>query len=121
MGEHLLRLLFLTQLMLSFSAAHAQPPVAEALPAADNPVPPVFPLRYFSVFTTYHPFQEHPQLPWREANDAVGKIGGWRFYAREPQNPDTNEIPAGPGSGGELQKPVAAPSFDQHSGHGSNP
>jgi hypothetical protein len=24
-----------------------------------------------------------PALPWREANDAVERIGGWRAYARE--------------------------------------
>ena len=26
-----------------------------------------------------------PPLAWREANDAVERIGGWRAYAREAQ------------------------------------
>jgi len=118
MGKHLLRWLFLA-VLLSFSAAHAQPPAAEALPAFDKTVPIVSPLQYLSVFTTYRPFQEQPQIPWREANDAVGKIGGWRFYAREAQQPDTNDIPAG--AGGELQQPPALLRFNQHSGQGGNP
>jgi hypothetical protein len=28
-----------------------------------------------------------PPVPWREANDRVERIGGWRAYAREAQAP----------------------------------
>lgn len=27
-------------------------------------------------------------VPWRDANDTVGRIGGWRAYAREAQAPE---------------------------------
>ena len=45
------------------------------------------PLYFLSTFTHYQRFSEQPLLPWREANDAVEKIGGWRFYAREATLP----------------------------------
>ena len=31
--------------------------------------------------------------PWREANDTVNRIGGWRVYAREAQQPDPAWLP----------------------------
>ncbi len=40
---------------------------------------------YRSAFEGYRPFGDPPAVPWREANDAVGRIGGWRAYARETQ------------------------------------
>lgn len=33
-------------------------------------------------------------VSWREANDTVARIGGWRVYARESRPPDT--APAAP-------------------------
>lgn len=47
-------------------------------------LPPLYDL---STFTHYQRFSDQPLLPWREANDAVEKIGGWRFYAREATLP----------------------------------
>lgn len=32
--------------------------------------------------------------PWREANDRVGSIGGWRVYAREAQQPAATAVPS---------------------------
>ena len=34
-------------------------------------------------FENYQPFAEEKVLPWKEANDAVRAIGGWRAYAKE--------------------------------------
>jgi hypothetical protein len=31
----------------------------------------------------YKPFSDEPLIPWKDANDNVGRIGGWREYARE--------------------------------------
>ena len=45
-------------------------------------------LKYSSVFSQYQGFKEQPVLPWRETNDAVEKIGGWRVYAKEAGRPD---------------------------------
>ncbi len=41
-----------------------------------------------SAFEGYQPFAEAPLTPWRESNDTVGRIGGWRAYAREAQDAD---------------------------------
>jgi len=38
---------------------------------------------YRSAFENYQPFAEEKVLPWKEANDTVGAIGGWRAYAKE--------------------------------------
>ena len=58
-------------------------------PAANSGYPtnaePVLPLVYRSTFDAYHAQRDVTLLPWREANDRVGAIGGWRFYAREAQ------------------------------------
>jgi hypothetical protein len=46
---------------------------AERVPAA----------RYESPFAGYRRQREEPVGSWRDANDTVGRIGGWRAYARE--------------------------------------
>lgn len=53
-------------------------------------------LHYQSPLKAYQGFSEQPLHNWREANDLVGRIGGWRTYAQEPyaQEPDTQAIPA---------------------------
>lgn len=40
-----------------------------------------------SAFREYRPFTDSPPSDWRGANDTVGRIGGWRAYAREAQAP----------------------------------
>ena len=41
------------------------------------------PLRYETPFVNYRSYQEIPVASWREANDEVARIGGWKAYARE--------------------------------------
>lgn len=43
---------------------------------------PAFVLEYSSVFESYIPFDEVPEISWRDANDAVGQFGGWRAYLK---------------------------------------
>ena len=38
---------------------------------------------YRSALEGYRPFAEEKPVPWKQANDTVGRIGGWRAYARE--------------------------------------
>lgn len=38
---------------------------------------------YRSALEGYQPFSDEELLPWKQANDTVGKIGGWRAYAKE--------------------------------------
>ena len=42
-------------------------------------------LHYTSPIGGYQSFKDQPLLSWREANDRVGQIGGWKAYAREAQ------------------------------------
>ncbi|MBU1330431.1 MAG: hypothetical protein KJ884_16555 [Gammaproteobacteria bacterium] len=54
------------------------------------------PVHYQSPLKGYQGFSEQPQYDWREANDLVGRIGGWRTYSQEPyaQEPGTQRAPA---------------------------
>lgn len=47
-----------------------------------EPTNPAFVLEYSSVFERYIPFDEVPEISWRDANDAVGQFGGWRAYLK---------------------------------------
>ena len=38
-----------------------------------------------SAFDGYRGFAEQPVESWQKANDAVGRAGGWKAYAREGQ------------------------------------
>ena len=46
------------------------------------------PLRYESSFAQYRRLSDEKLISWRDANDTVARIGGWRVYAREAQQPD---------------------------------
>ena len=50
---------------------------------------------YRSAFENYQPFAEEKVLPWKEANDAVRAIGGWRAYAKEA-NEESGKSQASP-------------------------
>ncbi|MGH8758751.1 MAG: hypothetical protein ACREVW_04460 [Burkholderiales bacterium] len=45
-------------------------------------------LQYRSVLEQYRGFKDQPVTSWVEVNDTVGKIGGWRVYAKEARQPD---------------------------------
>ena len=40
-------------------------------------------VQYQSAFSDYVPYSEQSIESWRQANDTVGEIGGWRTYAKE--------------------------------------
>ena len=40
-------------------------------------------VQYQSPLREYRPFGDDKNTAWKDANDTVGKIGGWRAYARE--------------------------------------
>lgn len=51
-------------------------------------------LPYQSVFGGYQSYQEQPVSSWRDVNDEVEKIGGWRVYAREASKSETDQVEA---------------------------
>lgn len=78
-------------------------PLAFAQEATISPV--VQKLKYRSVFSQYQGFKEQPVLPWRETNDTVEKIGGWRVYAKETGRPDAADKAADTPDKSELHDP----------------
>lgn len=84
--------------------AHAQP---SGEGAARNPADPgaqTPSLHYKSPFAGYRPFAGGAVGPWRDANDEVARIGGWKAYAREAYEAAKQAAPAG-----AAAKPSAAP------------
>ncbi|WP_130430773.1 hypothetical protein [Rivibacter subsaxonicus] len=79
-------------LLLVAAGALAQPASVAAPASAPRRADPADPaasvpvLNHRSAFTGYRPNVEQPVGAWRELNDQVGRIGGWRSYAREAQS-----------------------------------
>lgn len=95
-------------------AAAAQSPPSTARKAdpldASASVPA---LAYESAFSRYRRTADDKAIPWRDANDTAARIGGWRTYAREAQQPEpAASTPAAPPS-----KPDSQAMPQGHSGH----
>jgi hypothetical protein len=86
--------------------------------AAPDPLDPKVPVAapvHRSVFEGYRRFDDMKPLPWRQANDTVERIGGWRSYAREAGQAPAAASAARPASGparGEPARPAPG-----HGGH----
>lgn len=116
------RYLLLSGLLLSSSLAVAQPVSNHGTAVQNAAEPSPFQLPYFSVFTRYQSYREQPLSSWQETNDTVGKIGGWRFYTRDAQQPDTGASTVGTSSDAEKKQPSGPiERSDNHSGHWRKP
>ncbi|MBP0625093.1 hypothetical protein [Cupriavidus consociatus] len=62
-------------LLLAAGGAHSEPEHTSPKPVSE--------LAYSSAFAAYKGYADQPVTSWREANDIVGRIGGWRTYAKE--------------------------------------
>lgn len=82
---------------------------AQAQTPAAAPAPTMDALAYRSALADYQAYQGQPVQPWRQANDEVGRIGGWRAYAREAAQAAPSLAPA----------PLSAPppAAHPHAGH----
>jgi len=87
--------------------ANAQSRVDPADPAAKVPA-----AAYRSPFAGYRPLGDEAVGNWRAANDEVGRIGGWREYAR-----DVQETESKPGAAPSKPAPNA-PASGGHGAHG---
>lgn len=124
MTETLQRWLVRTTLCIAAFAAQAQgasSPSAASATTRPNPLDAkasVPALNYRSAFAGYRGFSDDKLLSWREANEAVARIGGWRAYAREAQQsetkPSNTPAPVAPEPGGG-----ATPMPHGHSAHES--
>ena len=64
-------------LVLLAGTVAAQSPAALTQPAMPTR------LQYTSTLSGYQAYADEPVQSWREANDRVGRIGGWKVYAKE--------------------------------------
>ena len=65
----------------------------------------------------YLPLGDAQRLGWKQANETVNRIGGWRTYLREAQQPDpAPTAPAGRAASAPAPIPAPAPA-PAHGGH----
>lgn len=92
--------------LLLIGSAHAQPATPGGRPDPLNPQAAVPPVLHRPALAGYRPAGELKLGSWREANDTVTRIGGWRVYAREAAGLDP--APASPASA-PVSAPASAP------------
>ena len=64
----------------------------------------------------YRRLGEDKRIDWKEANETVNRIGGWRAYAREAQQPDS-AASAPAGGAAPASAAGAAPAHGGHKKH----
>ena len=102
-------------LLLSAAAPAQNTPRSDPL----DPKAATAPLVYRSTLSGYKPLAaESPPVMWRDANDAVLRIGGWRAYAREAAAPaasgPASAAPAASAAEPGPPQPAAPPSGHRH-------
>ena len=100
-----------TALGVVLPGAHAQPASVPAAPAAASAASAAKPdPTYRSAFEGYRRYADEPVVSWKEANDNVGRIGGWRVYAHEASGNAAADPHAGHGAAqsGSGQTPPRA-------------
>lgn len=95
------RKLALLALLLWVTAAQAQTAPTAPAPTQKAPVTQATAPAFQSAFEGYKPYTDEKILNWKEANDVVGRIGGWRAYAKEAAQ-------AAPDAQAEHGKPAQA-------------
>jgi hypothetical protein len=118
---------FITSAVFKSAIVCAHLSNAFAVPDPISADSPTLPTQYQSPFKDYRPLGDDKRIPWKAANDEVGKIGGWRVYLREAQEgnkaapevapaaapaPSTPKVP--PGNSLAPDKPK----LSEHAGHG---
>jgi hypothetical protein len=109
--------------LLATLTAQAQPAAKASRPDPLDPKSSVPALSYESSFSQYRPLGDEKPVAWRDANDTVTRIGGWRVYAREAQQPDPAPA-AKPPDASPAAKPnepgITTPAKPMPAGHGGH-
>lgn len=87
---------------------HAEPAVKVNKPDPLDPKASVPELSYESSFKQYRRLGDEKPLSWREANDTVTRIGGWRVYLRETHEPVPAAMPPPPLPAASRPEPAKA-------------
>ena len=90
-----------------------------ARPDPADPRVSVPPVVYVSPLMQYQPLGDEQVTSWKAANDLVEKIGGWRVYTKEAQEPTSATEQAGRPSGQPAPQ-TNPPAQGGHSGHQMN-
>jgi hypothetical protein len=115
--------------LLACAAVQAQSTTGTVRADPQHPQASVPAVVYESSLTASKRPREEPAPSWRQANDTVTRIGGWRAYAREAQQPDASAAPAAtpstpvPGRA-EMVLPAQhghRSHKSMHNGHGAHP
>lgn len=113
------RWLLMAGLLVSFTLAGTRLVSADGTGDPNAAAPAAVQLQYISVFTHYQFFEDQPLVSWQETNDNAGKIGGWRFYARDAMQPETDTSDNGARYDAEEKQPSGQiRNSDQPSEHG---
>lgn len=112
-------------LLAWFLSVATAAPLAWAQPAPDRARPDpqdagvsVPRVIYRSSLATYRALSDEKPASWKETNDNVGRVGGWRAYAKEAQRakPARDSTPL------NADRPSpAAGAKPMHSGQGGHP
>ncbi len=94
--------------LLAALTAQAQPAARAIRPDPLDPKAEVAALRYESSFLQYRRLGDDKPVSWRDANDTVTRIGGWRVYAREVQQPGPAPAAASPTTPANSATPAPA-------------
>ncbi len=70
-------------------SAEVYPPISLSISASKIGQAGAPSLEYISVFAGYQALADQPIASWRESNQVVGEIGGWRAYAKEASQGDS--------------------------------
>lgn len=65
------------------------------------------PAPFRSALDGYRPFSDEKQIPWKEANETVRQVGGWRAYAKEAAAPAPNKAQPDPHGAHHAPQPKA--------------
>lgn len=113
-----IRLLPLLALLspLATVAVHAQSALRAAAPDPLDAKASVPALHHQSPFAGYRGLADDKPLAWKDANDTVTRIGGWRSYAREAALPEPPA--AAPALTPVAPTPAVPAAAPKPSGHG---
>jgi hypothetical protein len=102
---------FFAVAVVAVQAQRRVPPTGPADPLDARATVPA--LVYQSTLGTYRRLGGDKPVPWREANATVGRIGGWRAYAREAAEAAPPEVALRPSPPATAPtRPTPAPQGD---------
>jgi len=74
--------------MVALAMSIGLAPTATAQPSASKPTTAEAGAGlYQSVFSGYRRYGDEPVVPWKQSNEVVGRIGGWKAYTQEAAAP----------------------------------